>query len=94
MGKRPHWYLMALGVEPARQGQGIGGRLIRPVLAQADRAGVLCYLETETERNVAFYQKHGFVVAESGPVPGHNLPLWMMVREPQRREGREGDKSP
>jgi GNAT superfamily N-acetyltransferase len=82
MGRRPHWYLMALGVEPARQGQGIGGQLIQPVLARADQAGLPCYLETETERNVAFYQKRGFVVAQGGPVPGHTLPLWMMVREP------------
>ena len=84
MGKRLHWYLWALGVEPACQGQGIGGKLIQPVLAQADQAGVPCYLETETEQNVAFYQKRGFVVASAGPVPGHGLSLWMMVREPQR----------
>ena len=84
MDKQPHWYLMALGIEPARQGQGIGSKLIQPVLAQADQAGVPCYLETETEQNVAFYQKHGFVVASTGPVPEHGLLLWMMVRAPQR----------
>jgi ribosomal protein S18 acetylase RimI-like enzyme len=33
----PHWYLWALGVEPGHQGQGIGSRLIQPVLTQADK---------------------------------------------------------
>jgi ribosomal protein S18 acetylase RimI-like enzyme len=78
----PHWYLWALGVAPASQGQGIGGRLLQPVLARADAAGLPCYLETETERNVAFYRKHGFDVLTAGPPPGHELMLWTMARPP------------
>ena len=78
----PHWYLWALGVEPERQGRGIGSRLIAPVLAQADREGVPCYLETETEDNVAFYQKRGFGVVSDGLVPGQSLRIWTMLREP------------
>ena len=78
----PHWYLMALGVAPASQGQGIGGRLIRPVLARADAAGLPCYLETETERNVTFYRKHGFAVLTAEAPPGHDLLLWTMARRP------------
>jgi len=78
----PHWYLWALGVEPARQGQGIGNRLIAPVLAQADREGGPCYLETETEGNVAFYQKRGFHIVSDGLVPGQSLRIWTMLREP------------
>ena len=53
----PHWYLWALGVEPDRQGQGIGSRLTQPVLNRADIDGVPCYLETQTEGNGGFYQK-------------------------------------
>ena len=26
-------------------------------------------------------------MVSAGLVPGHGLPLWMMVREPQRRDG-------
>ncbi len=78
----PHWYLMALGVAPASQGQGIGGHLIRPVLARADAAGLPCYLETETERNVAFYRKHGFEALTAEAPPGHELMLWTMARRP------------
>jgi GNAT superfamily N-acetyltransferase len=79
----PHWYLMAPGnVAPASQGQGIGSRLLGPVLARADAAGLPCYLETETERNVAFYRKHGFEVLTAEAPPGHNLMLWTMARRP------------
>jgi len=77
----PHWYLWALGVEPGCQGQGIGGRLIQPVLAQADQDGVPCYLETLTERNVAFYQKRGFKVVSDGVVSGQEVRIWTMLRK-------------
>ena len=31
-----HWYLVLLGVDPPRQGGGIGSALLAPVLARAD----------------------------------------------------------
>ena len=75
----PHWYLMILGVEPAHQGQGIGTRLIAPQLARAHSAGLPCYLETMTERDVAFYQKNGFTVAHHAELfPG--LHVWGMIK--------------
>jgi ribosomal protein S18 acetylase RimI-like enzyme len=80
----PHWYLWALGVEPSCQGQGIGRKLLQPGLARSDAEGVPCYLETQTERNAAFYRKRGFVVVNEGQVPGQGLPVWMMLREPRQ----------
>lgn len=77
----PHWYLWLLGVEPEFQGQGIGSRLIQPILARADQEGLPCYLETQTEENVAFYQKRGFEVVSDGVVPGHGIRAWTMLRE-------------
>jgi ribosomal protein S18 acetylase RimI-like enzyme len=78
-----HWYLQALGVEPASQGQGVGSSLIQPVLARADAAGLPCYLETETERNVTFYRKHGFEVKTAERFAGHGPMLWTMTRAPR-----------
>ncbi len=77
----PHWYLLALGVEPARQGGGIGAALLTPVLAQADASGLPCYLETQLERNVRFYEKCGFAVTSVGEP--HDLRVWTMRRPPQ-----------
>lgn len=78
-----HWYLWLLGVAPDRQGHGYGSALLQPILARADEAGLPCYLETQTEWNVTFYQRRGFEVAETGPLPGVDLPVWHMVRSPQ-----------
>jgi GNAT superfamily N-acetyltransferase len=82
MGDRAHWYLLGLGVEPERQGQGIGGTLIAPALARADELGFPCYLETMKAKNLPFYKRHGFEVATEIEVDG--LPVWCMRREPAR----------
>ena len=78
----PHWYLWALGVGPEMQGQGIGSRLIQPIISRADSAGLPCYLETQTESNVRFYERRGFRVLESGGVLVHGVAFWAMMREP------------
>ena len=57
-----HWYLETMGVAPALQRQGLGGRLLAPVLLIADRDQVDCYLETAEPRNADYYARHGFVV--------------------------------
>jgi ribosomal protein S18 acetylase RimI-like enzyme len=77
----PHWYLWLVGVEPDAQGRGIGSRLIQPVLTRADKEGLPCYLETQTESNVAFYQKRGFEVMTDGFVPDQEIRVWTMRRE-------------
>ena len=38
--KSTHWYLMVLGVEPSKQGQGLGGLLMSDVLRRADAQGL------------------------------------------------------
>ncbi|MHB8576040.1 MAG: GNAT family N-acetyltransferase [Dehalococcoidia bacterium] len=78
-----HWYLMILGVDPPRQGIGVGEQLIRPVLDRADAAGLPCYLETLKPRNVTFYRKHGFEVVVEDLLAGGPR-YWTMRREPRR----------
>jgi GNAT superfamily N-acetyltransferase len=58
----PHWYLNLLATHPDWQRQGLGGVLMGVVFEQAEAAGLPCYLETETEANVAYYRHHGFEV--------------------------------
>jgi ribosomal protein S18 acetylase RimI-like enzyme len=76
----PHWYLSALGVEPERQGEGIGSALLAPVLAEADTAGLACYLETAVGRNVLLYERHGFDVVEELVLPNTDVHGWLMLR--------------
>jgi ribosomal protein S18 acetylase RimI-like enzyme len=76
-----HWYLWAVGVNPPSQGRGIGGRLMEAVLVRASADGTACYLETGVERNIRFYEKHGFEVVGEGRVPGQGVQVWAMLRK-------------
>jgi GNAT superfamily N-acetyltransferase len=78
-----HWYLLLLGVDPERQGQGIGGTLIEPILRRADAERVPCYLETMKPRNVTFYSKHGFDVVDEDDTADGGLHFWTMRRTPR-----------
>lgn len=78
-----HWYLALIGVDPGQSGQGIGSALMQPVLAEADRDGLPCYLETAEESNVGFYEKHGFETIRSGTAPGTPVRYWTMLRSPR-----------
>jgi ribosomal protein S18 acetylase RimI-like enzyme len=79
----PHWYLESIGVEPARQGEGIGTALVRCVLDEADTRGTPAYLETETPANVRFYEGLGFEVVEQHVAQAVGVPVWLMVRPPR-----------
>jgi len=79
----PHWYLWVLGIDPTQQGKGLGGALLQPVLERAENAGLPCYLETQNEANLDFYQKHGFDVVSDGVTPKGDLRVWAMVRQPK-----------
>lgn len=79
------WYLSIVGVTPSAQGQGIGSRLIEPTLAEADDAGVDCYLETFDYRNPGFYQRLGFSAVASHAEPVTRATYTVMRRHPKTR---------
>ena len=83
----PHYYLSALGVDPERQGQGVGSALLAPILRAADAGGTTAYLETATARNVLLYERHGFGVVEELVLPGTDIRGWLMLRPPRSASG-------
>jgi ribosomal protein S18 acetylase RimI-like enzyme len=83
--KEPHYYLLAIGVEPAHQGKGVGSQLMAPMLERCDREGMPAYLESSKERNLALYERHGFRVTEQITLPRRGPPAWLMWRDPQQR---------
>jgi ribosomal protein S18 acetylase RimI-like enzyme len=81
---RPHAYLWFLGVARAAQGRGVGSRLLKVATDRLDAQGCAAYLETQSERNVGLYRRHGFeVISEHKPRPDAPR-LWSMWREPLR----------
>ena len=84
LAPEPHWYLWLIGVAPERQGHGLGSSLIEPMIARADADAIPCYLETHKERNVTFYERHGYNVVHTGNVAKDGPPYWCLKREPRR----------
>jgi ribosomal protein S18 acetylase RimI-like enzyme len=78
----PHWYLAGIGVDPAQRRRGVGSALITPGLDASDRAGIPCALLTNAERNLPFYEHHGFEVVDEGSTPAGGPHAWMMRRSP------------
>lgn len=79
----PHFYLSVLGVAPSAQGQGLGSRLMQPVLEICDTDRVAAYLESSKESNIAFYARHGFRVTREIKLP-RGPTVYPMWREPLR----------
>ena len=81
--RRPHVYLAGIGTDPPLQGTGIGGDLMRSRLARCDATGMPAYLESSKERNVPFYERHGFTVTRELRIANSGPLLWLMWRDPQ-----------
>ena len=58
--KEPHWYLKAIGVDPASQGRGVASLLLRPRLNRCDQDGQPAYLEASQPDGVRMYEHFGF----------------------------------
>lgn len=82
MKDRAYTYLLIIGVAREHQGEGFGGRLLRAIIAESEQEGRPLYLETETEDNVRLYERFGFRVLKKRTLPGLELPMWEMLREP------------
>jgi ribosomal protein S18 acetylase RimI-like enzyme len=81
--EEPHWYLEAIGVVPESRGRGIGPSVLVPVLEQCDAAGLPAYLESSNPRNIAFYERHGFVKRPLFDLPAGCPVITPMWRDPR-----------
>jgi len=82
--EEPCWYLAAIGVDPARQGEGLGSVLMKHANRLLDDARVLGYLESSNPANITLYQRHGFEIM--GEIRSGTAPVVTpMIRYPQTR---------
>jgi ribosomal protein S18 acetylase RimI-like enzyme len=75
----PHWYLPMIGVDPARQGEGLGSALLQHALMRCDREHAPAYLESSNPANVPLYERHGFELLGTIQV-GSSPPIFPMLR--------------
>lgn len=81
---RPHYYLELLGVDAQFQGMGFASKLVRPVLAHADRSRRDCYLETHSEKNVVLYQHYGFEITDTIQPGFSSDAYYLMLRKAKK----------
>ena len=78
--KEPHQYIILLGVDPQKQGQGFGSKMLLPVLKIAEEKKQSCYLETHDEKNVEIYKRFGFEVVSQDVIPGTDIIQYAMLK--------------
>lgn len=78
------WYLQALGVHPRAQRRGVGRRLVAPVLAWADNAGLACHLYTSDPANIDYYRHFGFEVSQPAIEVFPEGPIYIGMSRPAR----------
>ncbi len=77
-----YFYLSTVGTLPELQGKGIGSAILKPVLDICDGDKIPACLETSNEKNISFYEKHGFKIKSEFIIPHGGARTWVMTREP------------
>jgi GNAT superfamily N-acetyltransferase len=84
----PHWLLDQIAVEPAAQGRGIGGMMLRHAIGCAERDGLPLLLETGVSANVSLYERFGFRLMLAADAPDGGPLIWFMRRDTGGRPSR------
>ena len=79
----PHWFLPVIGVEPEYQGLGHGKNMLSFMINHIEEERLPIYLETNSTKNVQFYNKFDFFVLHKEKIPYIGLKQWFMLRNPK-----------
>jgi GNAT superfamily N-acetyltransferase len=80
----PHWWLAHLGVRPTSRRQGLAAAVLAPALVRCDADGLPAAAAVFSWANVRFLRGFGFEVTAELRTADDDLPLWVVVRQPQR----------
>ncbi len=84
---RPVWVLDAIAVDLSLGRRGLGGRLLEPGLRAARRSGHDCFVLTHNERNVHFYEKHGFRLDRTERLGRAGVSAYCLLHDADRIKG-------
>ncbi len=76
-----HFYLFFVGVDPDRQGEGIGGQLMAHILDRCDEERLPAYLEATRRDLIPYYARFGYRECAPIPLPHGGPTLYPMWRE-------------
>ncbi|MEO1622716.1 MAG: GNAT family N-acetyltransferase [Cyanobacteria bacterium J06632_3] len=75
-------YLWVLGVRPSARGRGLAKKLVLSALNQMKEAGhSVCWLRTDSEKNLLFYEHLGFTQMHAEVAPNSELPYWLFAKD-------------
>ncbi len=77
------WYLAFIGVDPSKQGMGVGSFILKEALKMIDEKGEKAYLESSNPRNMSLYERHGFESIGRVQI-GDSPPAHPMIREARK----------
>lgn len=81
---QPFWYLHIAGCDPAAQGKGHGGAVLRAGLELVPD-DLPAYLETANSANLGLYERLGFALTGDWRVGADGPRFWSMLRPAQAR---------
>ena len=73
------WYLYNLFVNDKVKGKKVSSKLMKPLINYFKANNKICYLETNSDKNVPIYEHFGFKVMEKCLVPGSNVEHFCMM---------------
>ncbi|SFF32093.1 GNAT family N-acetyltransferase [Blastococcus tunisiensis] len=83
--QEPHWWLRHLAVRPSSRRRGLAAAVLAPALVRCDTDRVLAAAAVYSWANVRFLRGFGFEVTAEFRTADDELPLWVLVRQPQPR---------
>jgi GNAT superfamily N-acetyltransferase len=73
-------YIWFIGVKASERGRGAGSELLKQIINESTLQKIPIYLETSTEQNLSFYQKHGFNIYHISPQEVFGFELYFLKR--------------
>ncbi|MCW3109035.1 MAG: GCN5-related N-acetyltransferase [Segetibacter sp.] len=76
-------YIWFIAVDKTAEGKGVGSKMLREILDKSDNEKLPVYVETSEERNLKFYQKHGFEIYHTSEEEMFGFKLYFLRRLPE-----------
>ncbi|MBO4395249.1 MAG: hypothetical protein J5819_02760 [Eubacterium sp.] len=86
------WYLLDLAIRPSANSHDLADKMLTPVLDYIRDEGRGCFVETQEEMEIGFFEHFGFEVVETGRIPGSDSPLYGMYRYPEEYRYSDDDR--